>query len=208
MWLEKAGREGSRKVIITLLSTSLVKTDTLNKTELEAFNEWEASEELPLSPIAGARLYERFLHGSSCADIAALNPGISLGQIVQARLVQEWDRRRNEYVDDLLKTTESKHKQVALETINFVSDLLSANNTRFNNKLQKFLKTGQEKDLEDLAMNLKQFKEMADLHHKLLATQTEKRTVVTGEVLHTHRQELQEPEDPSVLIEKLLEKDN
>lgn len=188
-----------------MLSTSLVKTDILNKTELEAFQEWEASEDAPLSPIAGARLYDRFLHGSSCVEIASLNPGISLGQIVQARLVQEWDRRRDEYVDDLMKVTEQKHKQVALETINFVSDLLSANNTRFNNKIQKYLKSGQEKDLEDLAMDLKGFKEMAALHHKLLASQTEKRTVVSGEVVHTHRQEPQEQEDPSSLIEKLLE---
>lgn len=191
-----------------MLSTSLVKTDILNKTELDAFLEWEASEELPLSPIAGARLYDRFLHGSTCVEIAALNPGISLGHIVQARLTQEWDRRRDEYVDDLMKVTEQKHKQVALETINFVSDLLSANNARFNNKLQRYLKSGQEKDLEDLAMNLKQFKEMSELHHKLLSTQTEKRTVVSGEVVHTHRQEPQEQQDPSVLIEKLLEGDN
>lgn len=179
----------------------------LSSEELMSFHEWQDSEQTELPLVMGVRFYSLFLNGNSCEDIVRLNPGVTLGQVVHARLAYDWDKRKEAYLADLLTRTEQRHRQVAMETINFISDLLAVNNVRYGSRLKKFLVTQKEEDLGDLAIGLKQFQEMAQLHQKLAGTEGTKRQVVSGEVVVTHKNEdsPMDPEDAGSLIAEMLE---
>jgi hypothetical protein len=161
----------------------------------------------PLGPDKNAKLYSLYLNGNNCEEIQKLNPNLTLGQVVHARVIGDWDLRKENYQESLLQKTEERHRQVAMETINFLSDLLAVTNIRYGQKLKKYMQFEQESDLDELAISLKQYKEMAELHQKLAGVDGQKRQIVTGEVTvnHNHKTEVIEvDEDPEDMIERLL----
>lgn len=179
----------------------------LSDSERIALNDFQDSKTNPLGPDKNAKLYSLYLNGNTCDDIQRLNPGLTLGQIVHARVIGDWDIRREKYQESLLQKTEERHRQVALESINFLSDLLAVTNLRYGQKLKKYLQFEQEADLGELAISLRQYKEMAELHQKLAGTDGQKRQIVTGEVTvnHNHKTEIIDvEEEPEDLIERML----
>lgn len=165
----------------------------LNEREISSFKEWQDSNEPELPPGTIARFYGLFLNGNDCSDIVRLNPGVTLGQVVHARLSGEWDDRKEKYLNELLVKTEKRHLQVSMETIAFISDLLAVNVDRYNAKIKKYWSSQNEADLGDMAISLKQIKEMAELHQKLAGTNNHKTQVVKGQVDHVHKVETPDP---------------
>lgn len=113
-----------------------------------------------LAPSLNAQLYTLFLNGRTTEEIRRINPAITLGQIVHARIEGDWDLRREEYLDRLLTETTGRVQQATLETADFVCDMLAVANKEHGDRLRKYLQTGNQDDLGDFKIdsifNLKQ----------------------------------------------------
>lgn len=160
----------------------------LTKAEALAYGSWRSRNDPGLSPAFQAQLFELFLNGSSCEEIAKLNPGVSLGSIVAARVSGRWDERRDGHINKLLDTIRERVQQVTLETVEVVADTLAAANKLNSRRLKKFIQTGDPKDLGDAASitpsSVKQYREVAELLLKLTG-QDGKHQKITGEIQHT-----------------------
>lgn len=144
----------------------------------------------PLSPLTAAQLYALFLNGQTCEEIAELNPGYTLGMVVQARLENDWDIRRKEYTESLMDNVGQRAKQVQLEAVHFIADALSVMHRKHGDKFKKYLQTGDESHLGGHlsfigSMGIKHYKVLIELL-KEATGQTERKTV-NGEVLHLHQ---------------------
>lgn len=158
----------------------------LSERELAAYKNWQNSRYPALAPDTQGKLFQLFLNGKSCEAIRALNPQFTLGMIVNARITGQWDRLYQEHIDDLLNNTKMRATQAQLESINFVSDLLSATNRMHGEKIAKYLQTGNEKDLGDLQITtLTGYKTAVELLQKL--TGQDKQQKVTGDLTITHK---------------------
>ena len=106
--------------------------------------------------------------------------------IVAARINHNWDDRKAQHVAELFDSVKTRVEQVQLESIHFVSSLLSATHKKYGDKIKKFLQTGVEADLDDLKLNnLKTYQESIELLLSLTG-QGAKNKKVSGEVVHKH----------------------
>src|SRR5271165_17752 len=101
----------------------------------------------PLKPEMSAQLYELFLIGKTCREIAALNPTISLGLIVRARIEDEWDRQKFEYIMGLQKLTHDKVTKMQLEVMGHIALNFAVHHKLNEPSLLKFMQTGNKEDL-------------------------------------------------------------
>lgn len=158
----------------------------LSERELAAYRNWQIGKYPALAPDTQVKLFQLFLNGKGCEEIRRLNQQYTLGQIVQARIFGEWDRRYQDHVNDLLDNTKNRAMQTTLESINFVSDLLAATNKLHGDKISKFLQSGNEKDLGDLQItSLTGYKTAVELLQKL--TGQDKQQRLTSDVTITHK---------------------
>lgn len=138
--------------------------ESLEPREKAAFEHFQKSKAPPLAADTQAKLFSLFLNGRTTEEIRQLNPQFSLGQIVHARLVGEWDRRLTEHLDSLLQRTSMRFQQVQLESINFVSDWISAANKQHGEKIAKYLQTGDAVHLQGIEISsLNQYKTAIEL---------------------------------------------
>lgn len=155
----------------------------LSLEESKAYERWQNSNEPTIAPSTQAKFFELFLAGKECQEIQRLNPTFSLGMIIQARLMGRWDERREQHLTSLLDGVRERVQQVTLESVNFIADMLSAANKLHGDKLKRFIQSGDEKDLDGLAVNsLKTYKETVELLMKM----TGQGEVKKGEVKHLH----------------------
>lgn len=122
----------------------------LNERERRAYKSWRESGQAQLAPSLNAKLFDLFLRGHNCEEIARLNhPHIKIGQVVAARVEGDWDRRRKEHLDGLLASTSQRVQQATMETAEFVCDLLAVANREHGDRLRRYLQTGDPKELGD-----------------------------------------------------------
>jgi hypothetical protein len=158
----------------------------LDEREVAAFRRWQNSKQPPLSPDTQAKLFALFLNGRTTEQIRKANEQFSLGQIVHARIVGEWDRRYQEHIDSLLENTKQRYQQVTLESVGFIADLLAATNKMHGDRITRFIQTGDPKELGDLQINsLQGYKTAVELLQKL--TGQDKQQKVGGEIVVTHK---------------------
>lgn len=130
-----------------------------------------------------SRLFELWLNGCDCAEIHRLNPALALGQVVAARVSGEWDRRREEHQSRLLDETSDRVKQVQLESVGFVANLMAAANKMHGDSVKAFLQTGDPADLGALRIDsLSAYQKAVDLLMKL--TGQDKQVKVLADVTH------------------------
>lgn len=120
---------------------------SLTQPEKEALAQWEDQDLKPISITTAHKYYELYLQGCSCMEIANLNPGIHLGAIVNAKVRYGWDQQKAAYIEDLTLKTKQQASKTYLESVKFLSNLLSTVHTRFDTNFSKFHQT---KDPEDL----------------------------------------------------------
>lgn len=109
----------------------------------------------PYAPLASslqARFFNMFLQGISCEEIVRLNPGMSLGQVVTARVEGKWDEKRQNHVETLLRETALRLQQTTLEGIDFITTALAAANKLEGDKIKKYLQTGDPKELGEFTV--------------------------------------------------------
>lgn len=140
---------------------NLALATSLTPREEAALRVWSGLGQPPLSPSLSAKLYELFLRGRSCLEIVDLNPGISLGAVVSARVRDNWDVRRQEYRLRLEEEVYDRVRTSTLETLDRLSLELHASNKLAMAKLQRYLQTGDENEIKD--MNLDSSKHMAGI---------------------------------------------
>lgn len=124
--------------------------------------------EPPLAPHLQGQLFELFLNGLSLVDIVKANRGVQLGAVVRAAIEGNWWERRDEYRDSLLNHVRDRVVQTQNESIVFVTHLLAAANKRYGEKIIRYLQTGDEKELGELAVDsIDQYRKVAELLLKL-----------------------------------------
>lgn len=143
--------------------------DSLTQEEHNVYIEWlDRKNRASLSPALSAKMFELFLHGDTCERIVSLSPGIQLGQVLEARVRDRWDQRREKHLDELYGTIAARLKQTQLEAVEFTTDLMAAAHKEFGTKLKKYLMTGDVADLPDNAIkSLAAYSKVADVLLKL-----------------------------------------
>lgn len=128
-----------------------------------------------------AEFFQVFLNGKNCEEIHRLNPnGFSLGAIVRARLEGDWDELRREHQELLMVRVRERVQQVTLETVERVANEMSASNKLVNDKIMRYLQTGDEHELAGLAIgSVKHLKDMVELLQELTGANKEKKVVTT-----------------------------
>lgn len=174
-------------------------TAKLSKREHAAYEYMMKYNQPKIAPTRSAEMYQLFLHGKSCEEISRLNPGFSLGQIVRARVDEEWDDRRDRHLAELLENARSVVQQRQMESILLLTDYMGAFNKLFGDKLKKYISTGNVQDLDGIPFNLKQYKEVLELMLKLTGQDKKE---VKGEVLHKHVSEQPIPAAPTGLTQE------
>lgn len=100
-----------------------------------------------LAPVASTELYLIWMQGATCEELAKLNPGLSLGCILMARIDHRWDERRDAYLAERFSTANDRLKQIGAESLNFLGLTLAVAHKQQGEKMMKYLKTGNPDDL-------------------------------------------------------------
>lgn len=160
---------------------ALATEDLLSSKELIAYDRYKKEGGHPLSPTVHAQFFALYLNGKTPDEIQTLNPGYPLGAIIKALVEGRWIERKREHLDNLLEGARGRVEQVQLESIVFVSDLLSAANKMHGDKIKKYLQTGNATELGDLKIDsLGAYTRAVDLLMKLTQQDGE------SKVKHTH----------------------
>ncbi len=156
------------------------KFPDLSTRELSAYRAYSGLNQPPVAPTTNASFFRLFLTGKSCSEIVELNRGFSLGQIVRARIENNWDEKRTEYYQDLMKSAAQQVMATELESMKFLSDLLSANHKLYGAKIAKFLQTGDPEELTGVPIgSFKQYKEVLQLLKEITQKNPESKVSVT-----------------------------
>lgn len=156
----------------------------LSNEEKHAYLEYKNSGEPRLSLVNSLRAFELFLNGSTCEEIVKLNEGFTLGAVIDARIRDQWDQKRESELNSLYKGVGERIKQTHSESMVFVSNLLAVAHRRFGPKIQAYLQSGMEEDLEGVIKidSIKGYKELAELFLKVSGILNIKK--VEGEIVH------------------------
>ena len=155
----------------------------LTQAEITAYEKYISDGKPPLAASAQAQLYQLFLNGKTCEEIARLNPNLSLGLIVRARVDGCWDEKRDAHIGSLLDGVRERVQHTQLEAVNFACDLLSAVHKLQGDRLKKYLQTGDPNELKELGpLSLKTYRDVVEMLLKLTGQDKEKKVV--GEVIH------------------------
>ncbi len=153
--------------------------------------EWqELKTKAPLSTTTSLQLYELFLAGYSCEEIARLNQNkFPVGMILESRVRHTWDDRRTQHLAELYGGIYDKVKQTQTEAVAFVADLLAAAHRKHGDKLKRFLQSGDPADLGAFSIDtMTSYKTASDTLMKLTGQDKEKpapgnKTVIMGQNL-------------------------
>lgn len=100
----------------------------------------------PASVTLVNQLYNLFIEGYSCKEIAALNPGLSEKDIIYYRFRNAWDRQREEYSLKLKGQIHEKMIKQKLESVEFLTNMLAVYHKDQRAKMLRYLQTGKEED--------------------------------------------------------------
>jgi hypothetical protein len=180
------------------------EVDKLSQAEREAYHKYESKGGYALAPSAQAQLFALYLNGSSCEEIAELNKSFSLGMIVKAKVDGLWEQRKENHIRGLLETVKDRVTQVQMESAIFATDVLSAANKLYGTKLKKYIQTGDEKDLGELAItSLKQYKDAVELLLKITGQSNTAKVTIDGEVKQTVSVERLSAKDAALLLKSI-----
>lgn len=145
--------------------------NSLTEPERVALERFLRGNESPIATSTSAKLFELFCHGDTCRTIQKLNPMFSYGQILHARVRDNWDEQRDLYLKDLFEGTRKRLIQTKAESAEFLSDVLKAVHTLDGDKIKRFLQTKDPKELEGvriLPSSGKSYKELVEALGKIV----------------------------------------
>lgn len=121
----------------------------LSEKEKAILAHWQETKTKPsIATALSAQLFELFVHGLSCQEIVELNRGVyKLEQVLEARVRDLWDSRRQAYLDQLFGTVIGRVSQTQMESVGFITDMLAAAHKKHGKQLQEYLQYGDESKL-------------------------------------------------------------
>jgi hypothetical protein len=125
------------------------KYPQLTPDEIQALHDFNTRPDMSSLVLSKAEtLYPLFLRHRTCAEITRLNKGISLGQVVDARIQHNWDERRAASVDAALDHAHMTVRLSQAEMAGVIADLLSVQKDLWKTQIDRYL---QNKDPAELA---------------------------------------------------------
>jgi hypothetical protein len=123
-----------------------------------------------------------YLQGYGLEEIQRANPGFKLGILVKARIDNEWDRLKREYIETLMLSTRETVLKAQLEAVRFAADGMVVHQKLLGDAFRKYLQTGNEADLGSHKdqINIRNYKEYASLFMQL--TGQDKKAQVSGDL--------------------------
>lgn len=174
---------------MTEIKKKKVVESNLTQREEAAYRQHMQANEPALSPLLQMELFELYLRGSSCEEIARVNRGVRLGAIVRASIEGDWHGRKQLYVKGMLDGLRSKVTQAQGEAVGFLADYLAVAHKLYGDKFKRYMQTGDEDVLGDLKpTTINQYKAVLELMMKATGQADQKTTIVKGEVKHQHEQ--------------------
>jgi len=154
--------------------------------------------------------YQLFQRGKSCEEIRRLFPHFSLGQVVAARVMWQWDERKGHEIKTIKAEVPAKVETAQLETQEFLANLLHATHRRWNDALAKFIATGDASHLAaaeiPIPKTMKELRDLTELYMKVSGTDSKKVEVKhTGQVEHVAK--LVTPAEATNIMDDLLSED-
>jgi hypothetical protein len=192
----------------------LAKSDPpkISDKEQESWALFKKCKEPPIPLKSALNMYELFLNSYDCEEIHRLNGGkFSLGQVVDARIRYEWDKRKELQLQSLYGNIEQKVMQVKNQAVSYVADLLAAAHRLHGDKIKQFIQTGNLEDLGDLKItSIKDYREIINLLAVLTQSAEEakkasapvKAVHIEGEVKHVHQVDSKSADDVLNFLER------
>jgi len=137
----------------------------LTPNELQALFDFNTTAKVSsLTPTKAESLYALFLHHRSCEEIVRMNKGISLGQVIDARIQNRWDARRAENIDNILDHVQSEARLAQAKMAGVIADLLGISYDIWKEKIDLYLQTKDKEHLSGLPVGgAKTVKELLDM---------------------------------------------
>jgi hypothetical protein len=128
-----------------------VPDDRLSEREQRELWLWKRGKDTaPLALSTALKMYELFLLGHSCEEIARANENrFSLGLILDARIRHNWDERRRAHLDHIYNDVGELVRQRQTESAVFLGDILAVAHKEYGNKFRKYLQSGDPNDLDN-----------------------------------------------------------
>jgi len=126
-----------------------VTLSTLTERERGALAKAEEEGVRPISPTLAAQMFELYLEGYSCEQIAKVNAPFKEGEILFLRKKYQWDENRDQYCFNLQSQMRDKLMKQKLESLEFLTNMLSVTHKEHKEKTLKYLQTGKDEDKPD-----------------------------------------------------------
>lgn len=124
-------------------------TEFFTERELDILKDIEEAGLRPVSPSLAAQFFELFMEGYSCSLIAKHNPPFREGDVLFLRKKYKWDEVRDKYAFDLQVQMREKLMKQKLESLEFLTNMLSVTHKEHREKMLKYIQTGKEEDKPD-----------------------------------------------------------
>jgi hypothetical protein len=181
----------------------------LDPKERDAYRFFVKENQLEIGSDAADKLFDLYCNGSSCDEIRKAVKSYSLGQIVGARVMHDWDVRKEQKRLSMVKVIPDQAPVTLLEAQEFLGDLILATNRRFRESLKEYIATGDEALLPGLPMpkNMKELQTLVELFMKASGQDNEKVVKHIGSVDVKHQVEsptIKQEEDNEATLDELL----
>jgi hypothetical protein len=141
----------------------------LSAREAYAYTIWKGTDKPLIGSTLNAQLFQLYINGKSTEEIRRLNPQLGLGEVVAAKVEGRWDDHKDDYLQKLNEGTAGRILQSTLETADFLCDALAVIRKKFGDRFQRYLQTGDEKELGDIKLeNFTQLKGVVESMQKLV----------------------------------------
>lgn len=138
-----------------------------------------------LAPALNASLYQLWLMGKDTEEIRRLNPTLSLGSIVAARVDGQWDERKEEYLAALLDKAAARVQQTTLEQVDLMCDVLALARKEQGDKIKRYIQTGADADKPDVRIDgIRTLKTAIEILQTLTGKDKQARITLTGDLTH------------------------
>lgn len=149
--------------------------------EIKTLQEYEAGGVRPLAPSLAGQMFSLFLEGYSCSDIAKLNKGLTEGDILYARKKYNWDVERDHYMIQLQNQTAQKVLKQKMESVEFLTNMLSVIHKEHKDVMLRFLQTGNVDDLPKIG-SLRTYKDVIETLAKITGEDSIKKVKFEGKI--------------------------
>lgn len=147
----------------------LAALERLNSDEVLEYENYCNSGQPLLSIDTNKKLYGLYLTGMTLKNILDLNPGLSIGVLLKARVDGRWDERRDVYLNELLGDMPTKIRQMASEALGFMTLQLAVAHKMHGEKMRLYLQTGDPNDLGELVpKNFRDYRSVIESISRLL----------------------------------------